>query len=42
MYWESGSIAPPIMNFDTRWRWVVNFNSPAALPPRKEPPVPIG
>jgi hypothetical protein len=24
-YWGSGDIAPPILDLDTRWRWVVRF-----------------
>jgi len=27
MYWESGGIAPHILNLNTRWRWVVSFMS---------------
>jgi len=25
MQWGSGGIAPHILNFSTRWRWVVSF-----------------
>jgi len=25
MYWQSGDIAPHILNLGSRWRWVVSF-----------------
>jgi len=31
-HWGSGCIAPRILNRGDRWRWVVSFNVPAALP----------
>jgi hypothetical protein len=34
--WRSEGIAPPIVNLDTRWRWVI------AVPSGKEFPVPSG
>jgi hypothetical protein len=40
-YWESGGIAPHIIDLGTRWKWVVSFTSPAALPPRKSPWYPM-
>jgi len=27
MHWGSGGIAPWILNFSTRWKWVVSFTS---------------
>jgi hypothetical protein len=33
-YRNSRSIAPPILNLDTRWRWVASF-TPRKLHPRK-------
>jgi hypothetical protein len=41
-YWTSGGIAPSILDFGTRWRSVVSFTTPVALPPGKEPLVPTG
>jgi hypothetical protein len=32
---------PSILNLGTRWRWVVSFTTPAALPPGKETLVPL-
>jgi hypothetical protein len=37
----SGGTAATISNFGTRWRWVVSFDTLAALPPEKERPLPI-
>jgi hypothetical protein len=38
VYSGSGSIAPRILDLDTRRRWMVSFTwAPAALPPGKEP-----
>jgi hypothetical protein len=34
-YWESGSIAPSILDLGTRWRWVVSF-TPRPLYPREK------
>ena len=33
--WGSGSVFPFLLNLGTRWRWVVSFTTPAALPPRQ-------
>jgi hypothetical protein len=33
----SGSIAPLILNLNTRWRWVVNFTLRPLYPRRKNP-----
>jgi hypothetical protein len=41
-YWESGGIAPRILNLSISLRCVVSFTLPAALTPGKESPVPIG
>jgi hypothetical protein len=41
-YWGSGGIAPCILDLVTRWRWVVSPIAPAALPPGKHAPLPIG
>jgi len=30
-------IAPLILKFGTRWRWVANFTTPGTLPPEKKP-----
>jgi hypothetical protein len=38
----SGGIAPRIPNLGTMRRWVVSFTYPRAIPPEKEPTVPIG
>jgi hypothetical protein len=40
-YWGSGGIAPRILDFGTRWRWVVSF-TPLPLYPQGKPPVPTG
>ena len=37
---ESGGIAPLILNFSTRWRWVARF-TPQPLYPPQDYPVPI-
>jgi hypothetical protein len=39
-YWGSGCIAPRILYLGTRWSG--QLHAPAALPPEKEPLVPIG
>jgi hypothetical protein len=39
-YWGDGSIAPGILDLGTRWSG--QFHAPTALPPGKEPLVPIG
>jgi hypothetical protein len=36
-YEGSGGIDPLILNFDTRWRWVVTTSCLWPLYPRKEP-----
>jgi hypothetical protein len=41
-YWGSGSIAPRILDLGTRWEVSGQLHVPAALPPGKENPVPIG
>jgi len=33
-----GSIAPRILNFGTRWRWVVSFTPQSLYPRGKSPP----
>jgi hypothetical protein len=40
-YCGSRGIATSLLNLDTRWRRVVNFMPPAALPPGKEPRYPL-
>jgi len=40
VYWESGGIAPSILDLSTRWRWVVSSHALAALPAGKELLVP--
>jgi len=37
-----GGIVPRVTNLGTRWGWSGQLHTPAALPPRKELPVPIG
>lgn len=37
----SGSVAPPILNLGTRWRWVVIFTFQPLYPLEKDPPLPI-
>jgi hypothetical protein len=42
-YRGSGGVAPHILDVGTRLRWVSRqLHVPAALPPRKDPLVPIG
>jgi len=41
-YWGSGSITPRILDLGTRWEVSGQLYIPAALPPGKESPVPIG
>jgi len=36
--WGSASIPPPILNFGSRWRWVVSF-TPRKLYPEKRAPI---
>jgi len=36
-YGGSRGTAPLILNLSARWKWVVNFTPPAAVPPGKEP-----
>jgi hypothetical protein len=36
-YWESGAVAPRILNLGDRWRWVVSFTHPPVYPRRKNP-----
>jgi hypothetical protein len=36
-YWESRRIAPRILNFGIRWRWVVSFTSRPLYPRGKSP-----
>jgi hypothetical protein len=36
-YWENGGIAPRILDFGTRWRWVVSFTSRPLYPQGKNP-----
>jgi len=38
----SGSIAPRILNFGTRWWWLVNFTPLHFFFPEKQASVPIG
>jgi len=38
----SGGTTPRILDFCTRWRWVVSFTQRPLFPPGKEPLVPIG
>jgi len=37
MYWESGGIAPRILNLGTRRRWLVRFTSRPLYPRGKSP-----
>jgi hypothetical protein len=41
-YWGSGDVTPRILDFGTRWRMCGQFHALAALPPGKEPSVPVG
>jgi hypothetical protein len=40
--WESGGIAPPILDLITRWKVSGHLHAPAALLPGKDPMIPIG
>jgi hypothetical protein len=40
-YWGSGCIAPSILDFDTRWRWVVIFTTRPLYPQGKSPWYPL-
>jgi hypothetical protein len=37
-YGGIGSISPGIFHLSTRWRWVVSFHAPAALPSGERAP----
>jgi hypothetical protein len=41
-YWVSGGIAPCILDLGTKMEVSGQLHAPAALPPGKEPLVPIG
>jgi hypothetical protein len=41
-YWESGGIAPHILDVGIRWRWVVSFTLRPLYPQRKSPWYPLG
>jgi hypothetical protein len=40
-YWDSGGIAPRILNLGTRWRWVVRFTPRPLYPQGKSPWYPL-
>jgi hypothetical protein len=40
-YWESGGIAPRILDLGTRWRWVVSFTPPSLHPQGNSPWYPL-
>jgi len=40
-YSESGGIAPPILDLDTRWRWVVSFTPRPFYSQGKSPRYPL-
>jgi hypothetical protein len=40
-YWESGGIAPRVLDFGTRWRRVVNFTPRPLYPHGKSPRYPL-
>jgi hypothetical protein len=39
--WESAGIAPRILDFDTRWKWVVSFMPRPLYPQEKSPWYPL-
>jgi len=40
-YWESGGIAPRILDLSTWWRWVVSFTPRPLCPQGKSPWYPL-
>jgi hypothetical protein len=40
-YWGSGGIAPRILDFGTRWRWVISVTSRPLYPHVKSPWYPL-
>jgi hypothetical protein len=40
-YWGNGGIAPRILDFGTRWRWVVSFTPRPLYPKVKSPRYPL-
>jgi len=41
MYWQGEGIAPCILNFSTRWNWVLSFMSQLHYPQGKSPLYPL-